>query len=712
MIARCSIAVVAAVLFTALPVSAQTSYPMLMSLKPTAAQVGQTSEHTVNSRYTMHGACQVLVSGQGVTGEVVPPETKEEPAKDDKEAAEKAEKEKEKKERPNIQNLKVRFTVAEDALPGVRDFRIVTPTGASTVGQLVIVRDPVVSEEAKNDTTEQAQAVTLPATICGAIEKAEDVDCFKFSVEAGQAYSFHVRAMRLEDRIHDLQEHIDPILTLRSSTGGTLAASDNVFAGDPLLAYRFEQAGEYVLEIRDVRYKGNTYWEYCIEASRQPLVITAQPLAVTAGQTARLELFGHNVPAEPVEVAIPADAPAGPYVVARPLSDVASSPVELEVTNLPLHLETDDAGGEPASAQTIAVPQAVSGRIGAESDVDCYVLDAKKGDIYFIEMQARRLQSRLDAHLRVLDEKGKQLALNDDYQFGRRSSADARIESWTAPADGKFIVEVRDLHLRGGPDYPYVLTIDRAQPHFLLLLDTDKTQLTPGTAGVIYARVDRKNGFTGEVQLHVEGLPAGVIAQCGRILAGKGQDGCIILEAAADAPLAAANIRVWGEAALQEGEATRQLSAEAIIYQETYMPGGGRGHWPVEMHTVAVGEPIDLRAVKLNTYELTLKPGESKKIEIAIERAEGFDKNVTLDVIFKHLNSTYGDSLPEGVTVDQKNSKTLLTGNETTGLITLTAAANAPPVDRQQIAVTASVSINFVMKATYAAAPLSVTVSE
>ena len=43
--------------------SAQTSYPMIMSVRPVAAQVGQTSEHTVQSRYDLYGAYKLLVSG-------------------------------------------------------------------------------------------------------------------------------------------------------------------------------------------------------------------------------------------------------------------------------------------------------------------------------------------------------------------------------------------------------------------------------------------------------------------------------------------------------------------------------------------------------------------------------------------------------------------------------------------------------------------------
>ena len=102
---------------------------------------------------------------------------------------------------------------------------------------------------------------------------------------AGQALNFHVRCGRLQDKIHDLQLHCDPILMLRNSAGVTIASRDNYFRADPLLSHRFEQEGDYVLEIRDVRYQGNQYWEYAIEISPQPLVECIFPLGVARGAT-------------------------------------------------------------------------------------------------------------------------------------------------------------------------------------------------------------------------------------------------------------------------------------------------------------------------------------------------------------------------------------------------------------------------------------------
>jgi hypothetical protein len=677
---------------------AQTAYPMLMSLRPVAVQAGTTVEALVSSRYSMAGAYQVLVSGEGVRGEVLPDEPKNVDAG---------------KKPSTTDKLKIRLSAAEDALPGIRDFRIATPHGISTVGQLLIVRDSVVLENARNDIPADAQEIELPAAICGAIEKNEDVDYFKFRAEAGQSIVFRVRAARLEDRIHDLQTHVDPILTLRTAAGMTLAAADNdEYYADPVLAWRFDQAGEYLLEIRDVRYQGNQYWEYCIEASSRPLVDCTFPLAVNSDQPQLLQPLGLLV--ESVgELAFETRGRLAPGVhwLELPLGSERSNPVPLVVSGLPLTREGELANEGAADAQLVAAPAGIDGQIEREGDIDYFAFTAKKGEALTFEITARRVQSALDSQVRILDEKGKQLAINDDFRLGRRNQSDSLLENWIAPADGKYLVEVRDVNLHGGSRHPYFLTITRSEPYFELYLDTDKTQVCPGTCGALFVRVERKNGFAGEIQLAIDGLPAGMTADCGRILADKGQDGVIVLQTEPDAMLAAANVVVTGTAILTNVDGTkRPLSATATVYQETYLPGGGRGHWPVTAHTVAITDPADIRGITLSTYDVTLKPGESKKIEVTIDRSPGFTANVTLDMLMRHLNTTYANTLPPGVTLNDKQAKSLLAGKATQGFLTLTAAKDAPPVERQQAVVMAHVALNFVMKWTYASKPLTITV--
>jgi hypothetical protein len=545
--------------------------------------------------------------------------------------------------------------------------------------------------------------------VCGAIEKGEDVDYYKFKVEAGTALTFHVRCQRLENRIHDLQEHADPILTLRNASGTVLASNDNYFAGDPLLHHRFNTAGEYYLEIRDTRYGGNPYWQYCIEINDRPFVTNMHPIRVTPGRETRLRLNGYNLPAEPfASLTLPADAPEGLLWTTLPVGKDKSNVVPVLVSRLPDVAEAEGDHSTPAKAQAIILPCGISGCIAKEDEVDGYSFEAKANERFTITVRARELQSPLDSLLRIVNAKGENLIENDDAS-DRYVHADSRIENWTAPAAGRYTIEVRDLHGRGGPNFTYFLQVERAEPRFELEIDTDKTPLAPGLASAIFVRATRKNGFAGAIQLGIEGLPPGVTATCGQILA-DGQDGCIIVRVAADTKPTAVNLRVFGSAPGPDGKG--KLEATARPLQEIYMPGGGRHHFPAEMHTLSIGDPLDLKSVTISPTSISLKPGESKKIDVTIVRSPGFKGNVTLDAVYQHLESIYGSSLPPGVTIDGKESQTLLTGEQLKGHITLKAAADAKPVEKQLVPIMAHVSINFVMKWTFCGEPLFVTVEK
>lgn len=687
------LAVVTFISVMPLVANAQTGYPMIMSLKPTAAQIGTDSEIEFNTRYSMFGAYQVLVSGEGVSGQVLHPEKKD-------------------GETPSLTKMKMRFTVDPSAIPGIRDVKIATPQGVSTVGQLVLTPDPIIYETAKNNTREQATELSVPATACGVMEANEDVDYFKFTVEAGTELNFHVRCSRLQDRIHDMQRHADPMITIRNSLGSTVAASDNHFFGDPFLSVKFDRAGEYFLEIRDVRYHGNTYWEYAVEVTDRPFVSNIYPMGLPVGQETSVELVGTSLPGDrQSKLMLPQDTLPGPIWKQLALNNSITNPVATFATTLPVTLESDTDNNTPEAAQLMAIPGGINGRIAEDSDVDCFRFAAKKGEKYSFEVRARRYQSSLDPYLRIINLDGKQLSENDDLRDFKRSFADSRIENWTVPADGEYAIEIRDMHLRGGASYVYFIEAVKAEPHFRLYADTDKTLLAPGSNGVIYVQLERKNGFTGDVQLHIDGLPAGVEAICGRILPDKGRDGCIILRAAPDAAQSVGNVRISGTSSWKPSDDAEPLELEAVasVYQEMYQPGGGRGHWPVDTHTVSVGAPQDVRAVKLSDYDVVLKPGESKKIEVIIERADEFDKNVSLDMRFFHL-SEFCNTFPPGVKFDESKSSKLITGKNTSGHVVITAAPDAPPVDRQLIPVTANVSLNFVMKTSFAADPLWVSV--
>ncbi|MEC7566051.1 MAG: PPC domain-containing protein [Planctomycetota bacterium] len=673
----------------------QTSYPMLMTLQPVAIQVGTTAELEVKSRYSMWGASTVLISGEDLTAEIIHPDP---PAAKEGESPPPP---------PSLTSLKIKFTAKPTARPGVREFRLLTPRGVSTMGQIVVTRDTVVFEDLKTDSPEEAQAFELPATLTGVIEKGEDRDYFKFQALAGQRLVFHCRCMRLQDRIHDLQTHADPIITIKNGQGSTVAANDNYFAADPFMVVHIQEAGEYILEVRDVRFSGNAFWNYAIDVLDRPYATNVYPLAISPTEPTLFELVGDSV-REGKKIyydPFPSRLAYGPQRLSLADQEKLLDPVSVYVSQETVLAETEADNQDRDHAQEVAVPAVVNGRVDREADIDYYQFEAKKGETYSFEIMARRLHSELDSYMVIEDEAGKQLKTADDFQFGRRTYWDSRIEHYAIPADGTYYLAVFDRHLRGGSAFVYALEISRSQPAFELLLDTDKTLTTPGTGSVVFCRVKRQNGFEGEIQLHVEGMPEGVTAQAGRILS-SGTDGCIIFQAAEEAPISARNVRIYGSAVVAEG---KTLTVEAASYQETYMPGGGRNHFPVKTHTVSVQAPSDIRKMTLSTNDITMRPGDEIKIDVEMVRAEGFDKNISLDVLFQHLSSVWGNTLPKGIKMDGNKSKILITGKETKGHITLIADDTIESVEKQQVSVMANISINFVMKATYSSKPLWIT---
>src|SRR5262249_45915186 len=186
------------------PAAAQTSYPMVTHVSPVAVQRGKTTEVTVFGQQNFAGVYQAVFEGAGLKAEVVP--------------APKA---------PALaRSVKLKLTVDADAAPGVREFRLASKLGLSSVGQVVVSEHPVVEEKGDNNTREKANPVTAPCMVAGRIEALEDVDYFKIHAKAGQTWTFEVLCARLQDKIHDLQKHADPMLTLFDADGRELAAND------------------------------------------------------------------------------------------------------------------------------------------------------------------------------------------------------------------------------------------------------------------------------------------------------------------------------------------------------------------------------------------------------------------------------------------------------------------------------------------------------
>ncbi len=145
-------------------------------------------------------------------------------------------------------------------------------------------------------------------------------------------------------------------------------------------------------------------------------------------------------------------------------------------------------------------------------------------------------------------------------------------------------------------------------------------------------------------------------------------------------------------------------------------PANKRLHWAHGLHTVAVGRPKEIRSIKLSATNVTLKPGESKRIDVTIERTKEFTESrtpaVRFDLIFQYrLNWTFGNALPQGVSMDALNSRATIKPGTTTGFIIIKADPNAQPTQRRLISVMANTSRGL-PEQIYSAPPVFLTITE
>jgi hypothetical protein len=685
---------------SAVPARGQTSYPMVSRVEPTAVQRGHSIEVTFaggapgGGGGDFSGASALLCEGTGLKGEVIGVEqvvrNSNRPRNPNRPA----------RPRPPSTVVKARITATADAPLGPREVRVATTQGVSSVGLVVVVDDPVVPEadDKLDDDPKGAQALTLPCAVSGSIGKAEDVDWYAVSAKAGQRLTFGVWANRLENKIHDLQTHFDPILQLFDASGRELAADDNHDFADPLLSYVFKQDGTYLLQVRDTTYGGNANWTYVLQATDGPVATSVFPMAVNPGTTATLHAQGPNLdPAEAISLKVPPGLASGPQLLALPTSKGLTFARLLVVTPLPVVTECDDTPVDIARAQTFSAPAAVAGKLGAANDVDAFRFSAKKGQGFAFEVVARRAGSAIDPVVKVVNLKGNTVTESDDTPgLGK----DCRFE-WSAPADGEFALVVSDLHSRGGDEFGYVVLAEPSKPDFAITCDPDKVNVGPGGRVPLFVQVVRRGGFDGPVVADLGPLPPGVSASP-LTIGPKMTQGVIVVSAAKDAKGAAALLNLTGKAQTKNEPLVRAVEPR----QEIYMPGGGRSTWPVDTLCLGVTDADDI-SVEAKPRTISLKPGGTATIDVTVTRKAGFEQPVNLAIVLQHLGGIHANPLPPGVTVREAGSKTLLGPKETQGKLVLQAAPGAAAIDGVPICVMGHVSINFVVKTAYASEPIA-----
>jgi hypothetical protein len=226
---------------------------------------------------------------------------------------------------------------------------------------------------------------------------------------------------------------------------------------------------------------------------------------------------------------------------------------------------------------------------------------------------------------------------------------------FTAPADGEYIVRIRDVQGLGGDTFAYRLTVRPPRPDFRLSISPRNPNVPAGGAVPLTITAFRMDGFDEPIEVSLQDLPPGLHATPAVI--GRGQvSATIALSADADAKLTAAfPLKAAGRAT-------------------------SSGHAALE-HAANPEDPLNLISlmphpdilVTPETKEITLEAGSTAEITVSIARQNGFQGRVPAEV----------RNLPPHVRVlDVGLNGVLITEDESRRSFTIEALPMAEPVDQ------------------------------
>ncbi len=556
---------------------------------------------------------------------------------------------------PDGNQLTAELAVDAGAKLGPHEVRLATAKGVSNGSRFWV--DVIPNQVIETPMTESMPPVALegvpPIAVNGRIAVRAGRDRFVLKAAEGDTWSFDCFADRIRSRF-------DPVLELRDERGVSLKLVQSMWESDPRFVYRFAKAGKYFLSVRDSEYNGGSNYTYRLRVGRMAFLAGYSPRGERPGHQVQLALDGTNLTSKQATVSIPADAPSGMYWAEVNADKTGPMIVPLLVESEPVV----DAGQGEVAMPLPALPAAVDGVFGRTSRTR-FTFHAAAQAAFLFDLLGRRIGSRIDGQVRVLNAAGKELAMNDDApDLGK----DARL-AFTAPAEGDYTVEVSNVEEITGPDCYYRLKASRILPDFNLSIATDRLTVPMGGTLSLPVTLERTGGFQGAVEVTVEGLPAGVVARAGSIAAGKTTLE-VTLTAAPGAVTAASGIHILGTAAIGDHPTTHEAPAWER-YEHRSIDLGlavefsySRPHHLWDLFLLGIADRTDTFTFAPTPVSLTLAPGKTLEIPVHVDRQPNAKNEIKLEL----------RGLPAKVTA----AAAVIPAGQTEGKIIVTAAPDAP----------------------------------
>lgn len=524
-------------------------------------------------------------------------------------------------------------SVAPDAEPGDREIRLLTNQGLTHPLYFQVGVHPEVMEREPNNPEIQGLAQFLgrfprpvyetPVVVNGQILHS-DVDRFSFRARQGETLILHAQARQIMPYLADaVPGWFEAVVTVYDDKDRELAFADGFrFEADPVLVFTPPADGVYTAEIRDSLFRGREDFVYRLSIAPTPIVESVFPLGLREGSSTTLRLDGINLPAREIEV----DAVPGPEHI-RKITRLGDQwlpfPILYEVDSLPEVVAAPDNHSRE-TAQALTPPTIVNGAISVPGQYDFYRFDGKKGETVVLEITARRLNSPLDSRLLLLDAEGRAIASNDDggtidpdrnyvsALFGTQThNADAKIMT-ELPATGTFFVRVGDTIRQGGKGYAYRLRISPPRPDFVVYTTPSAQTLFAGNCNPVLFQVERRENYTGPIELRIVDDGRGFRLDGGLIQ--DGETGVVCTLTSPRVPLRTPVPLRFEAVAVEGGRTTRRpvLAVEdmeqAFLYHH-WVPAANFWGFPTQNRSTGN------RVRPLESDRILLTPGQSVDVE-------------------------------------------------------------------------------------------------
>jgi hypothetical protein len=268
---------------------------------------------------------------------------------------------------------------------------------------------------------------------------------------------------------------------------------------------------------------------------------------------------------------------------------------------------------------------------------------------------------------------------NDD--GGPGYGKDSRLR-FTAPADGEYIVRLRDVRGLRGEDYAYRLTVRAPAPDFRLSVEPRNPNVPVGGRIPVTVTALRLDNFDGPIDVSIDDLPSGLSATRGVIQPGQVST-TLLLSADESARVdRAMPLRVSGKAT----DGARQLAHRASPEDK--------------LKLIALMPKPDI-TMEAKTREVVLEPGKTATVEVEIRRNNNFGGRVPVEVY----------NLPPTVIVtDVGLNGVLIHENDNRVTFTLQALANAEAMD-QPIVLSGNIETRADQQNEYASEPIRLKVA-